>query len=281
MTEPRVWLPTSFAEAWACKQAFGDSACYVAGSTWLQLRAASGDAVPSEWICVDDIADEDRAPVEADDALQVGLRVTLAEAIRSSAVRRRWPHLHQVCRFVGAPALREQATLIGNLAAQGDLVPYLLVSQASLLTWNEGEMEEKSVSEWLNSRDTAADVLITRLNIPKESERVRYFVRKVGRRAGFQPALVTIAASLEVDDACTVGALRVAVGGGAHWPHRLPKVEALARGERLRPSLLRELHHVIQSEMWTYDDAFATAEYRRVVVANLVTAFVASALEEG
>ncbi|WP_236011042.1 FAD binding domain-containing protein [Alicyclobacillus fructus] len=277
--EPRVWLPTSLAEAWACKRTLGDSACYVAGSTWLQLRAASGDTVPSEWICVDEIADERDVPVEVDSTLHVGLRVTLAEVIRSSAVRRHWPHLHQVCRFVGAPALREQATVVGNLVAQGDLVPYLLVSGASLLSWNEGAIEEKSVSEWLTFRGATSDALVSRVKIPKELEHVRFFMRKVGRRAGFQPALVTIAASLENDDSGVIDDLRVAVGGGVHWPHRLPQVEALVRGERLRPSLLRELHRMIQSEMRTYDDAFATAEYRRVVVANLVTAFVASALE--
>jgi xanthine dehydrogenase YagS FAD-binding subunit len=53
----------------------------------------------------------------------------------------------------------------------------------------------------------------------------------VRERASYAFALVSVAATLDVDDDGTVSAVRIALGGVAHKPWRATKAEEALRGE--------------------------------------------------
>ena len=81
--------------------------------------------------------------------------------------------------------------------------------------------------------------LITAINLPTDRRRWRSHYLKVRDRASFEWSIASAAVALDLDGE-VVRDVRVAVGGVATTPWRLPQVEAALRGRRLTPELVRE-----------------------------------------
>lgn len=81
--------------------------------------------------------------------------------------------------------------------------------------------------------------LITAIDIPAAAMRRSHYL-KVRDRASFQWSIASAAVALDLNGDHRVRDARVAVGGVAAKPWRLPQVEAALRGRRLDASLCRE-----------------------------------------
>jgi xanthine dehydrogenase YagS FAD-binding subunit len=85
--------------------------------------------------------------------------------------------------------------------------------------------------------DLAPGELITGIEIPRTAMARRSHFLKVRDRASFEWALASAAVAIDVEGG-TVRDLRIAVGGVATKPWRLPLVEAVLRGEALTVELI-------------------------------------------
>ena len=81
--------------------------------------------------------------------------------------------------------------------------------------------------------------LITAIDLPADRRGWRSHYLKVRDRASFEWSIASAAVALDLDGG-TVRDVRIAVGGVATTPWRLPQVEAALRGRRLTPGLARE-----------------------------------------
>ncbi len=79
--------------------------------------------------------------------------------------------------------------------------------------------------------------LIQFIDVPTGPAARRSHYLKVRDRASFEWSIASAAVSLDLHDDVTVRDVRIAVGGVATKPWRLPQVEAALRGERLTPAL--------------------------------------------
>ena len=79
--------------------------------------------------------------------------------------------------------------------------------------------------------DTAlkGNELITSVDLPDEDFATHYTYLKLRDRASYAFALVSVAAALRIEDG-TIAEARIALGGVAHKPWRLPAAEALLKG---------------------------------------------------
>ena len=73
------------------------------------------------------------------------------------------------------------------------------------------------------------DELILSIELPEKGFSTHYEYLKVRDRPSYAFALVSVAAALEVEDG-TIKEIRVALGGVAHKPWRMPEIEAEHRG---------------------------------------------------
>ena len=80
--------------------------------------------------------------------------------------------------------------------------------------------------------------LITAIDLPADRRGWRSHYLKVRDRASFEWSIASAAVALDLDGG-TVRDVRIAVGGVATTPWRLPQVEAALRGRRLTPELAR------------------------------------------
>lgn len=78
----------------------------------------------------------------------------------------------------------------------------------------------------------AENELITGISLPPSGFAAHAVYLKLRDRASYAFALVSVAAALELADDGTVGQARIALGGVAHKPWRVPAAEALLRGRR-------------------------------------------------
>lgn len=188
----------------------------------------------------------------------IGAGVTMAQIIAAPDMAA----LHPVARSIGGPALRNMASVGGNLFAHhpyGDFTVALLALGAEVV-WSDGRMED--LDSFLTRRDTAQGVVQT-LRVAKAApEALKY--RKVSRTKPKGVSVMSIAVVLETSGS-TINSARVAFGAMGPAPMRAPSVEAALQGARLDAEGIAAACAACARDLTPADDALASAWYRAEV----------------
>ncbi|MBY9080821.1 FAD binding domain-containing protein [Paenibacillus sp. HN-1] len=277
---PALYRPRNLQEAWELKRTLGDGAVYVSGSTLLRTQWEAGTVSMPEAL-IDLRGLEGLSGIEEDgEAIRIGAMTDLSSVRRNSLLDRAAPSLKEAARVIAAPAVRNLATLGGNIASgYGDTLPALLAANAELEVYDGAFASRLRTEDWLASRwggpyssaSIIAGVRISPAEGPEGSRRFEAF-RKVGRREAFTPSLVAVALSGFVGGDGRLSGVRIAAGGGSGRPHRLAKAETLLEGGVLTAELLPQVYEAVTGGFETSADPFATAEYKRKTAGNLIAA---------
>ena len=129
----------------------------------------------------------------------------------------------------------------------------------------------------------AADELITHIELPPAPEFVAHSVYlKLRDRASYAFALVSVAAALDLAADGTVRAARVALGGVAHRPWRLPSAESLLVGAAATPESFALLADaLLRDAKGQGANDFKIPLARRAIVRALETAAAGTVTNEG
>lgn len=158
---------------------------FAGGTDILREQGGRGLSLPAEVLCVQGIPDLRRAGL-TERFLEIGAAVTLTEMLELGDAALP-PLLAEAARGIGTPAVRNLATLGGNIAARRrymDCWPALACLDAL------AELRDRGGSTWMNvNRLMGGDgkpafpegALITRVRVPIERWDV-YVLRKVGPR---------------------------------------------------------------------------------------------------
>lgn len=277
---PAVYHPESLQEAWELKTRLGSEAVYVSGGTLLRTQWEAGTApMPQQMIDLRKIPGMNEIG-SAEDYLTVGSQVTLSQCRRSPLLREVAPAVLEAARNIAAPAVRNLATLGGNIAAgYGDLLPALLANDSEIASYDGKFLTVQPVGTWLNSRwsaekpaaDIVAGVRLPSVEREQEGWRRLEVFRKVGRREAFSASLVTIAVTLTLDASDHgMSGVRIAAGGGTGRPQRIVPAEALLEGKVWNDNLLATVYEAVESSFATYSDPFATEAYKKKTAGNLI-----------
>lgn len=279
LTWPSVHQPKSLQEAWELKSALGENALYVSGGTLLRTQWDAGTlSMPKQLIDLRSIPGiNDITSTEFH--LSLGALTTLSECRKNKLLIAAAPAVEEAVRCIAAPAVRNLATLGGNVSSGfGDILPALLVYDAELVTYDGKFLSVQSITDWLEDRwgagksatDLVAEVRITSADhVGPESGRLEVF-RKVGRREAFTPSLVTVALFAEIDTGHRIQNVRIAAGGGTGRPLRLRAAELLLEGTVYEERMLGDLYEVVVNGFATYSDPFATEAYKKKTAGNLI-----------
>ena len=211
--------------------------------------------------------------------LDIGAAVTWAEA--HGPLVALWPELDElIARFAGLQ-IRNVATLGGNLANAspiGDGAPMLLALDAELELWRAGRRRRLPLDRFfLDYRRTALEPgeIIARIRVPRPGPGTRIAAYKVSKRIESDISAVCACFAAELGADGRIAACRIAYGGMAAVPLRLPQVEALATGRIWDEALDDEMVEALEGAMRPIDDLRASAAYRRRVAAALWLRFAA------
>jgi CO/xanthine dehydrogenase FAD-binding subunit len=251
----------TFSEAASALQS-DRTARFLAGGTLVMRALNEGDVSISTVVRSTDRGMAEIRPAGA--RVTLGAGVTMAQIIEN----RELPFLHPVARAVGGPAIRNMATVGGNLFAPspyGDFTAALLALDATLAMQGGYSGRETPLEEFLANRERHSGLVAgVTFNRPASPEAFRF--RKVSRVKPKGISVLSIAAHLPMNGGRIAGA-RVAYGAMAPTPMRAKSVERALEGRSLDEAGISSAIAAAAEGTSPASDAIASAWYRREMVA--------------
>lgn len=279
----RFHAPRSLAAACAVL-AGNPHARVVAGATDLGLHVTQHGATFPELLSVEHVAELrgiTEIVVDGRPGWRVGAATDLVtiEDWSASAL----PVWHRMLRYFGSRQIKHRATIGGNLVNAspiGDNPPVMLALDATFVLASaspDGGVNERRVPAadfFTGYRQTALrpGELLVAIEIPAPSATSRTGAYKVSRRREMDISAVSATFRLDMDGDVIVDA-RVAYGGVAATPVRLPAVEALLRGRTWDDATAAEAAALAAASVQPLDDLRGSAAFRRILVRNLLLGF--------
>ena len=247
----------------------GKEARLLAGGTVLVNQMRSRTVTPRHVINISRVAGLDQVRAAENGELSIGALAKLAAVAKAAPVRQGWPLLREAILDIGVAQLRNVGTMVGNIcraAPSADSAVALLALDASVVMSGSQGSRRISMSEFLAGprRTMMADSeMVTEVRVPQLP-------------AGARTAFVKLAtpkvnaAVLLVSEGDAWSDVRIALGGVAPTPIRVPKAEAVLRGKQPNDELIDEAASTAAGETSPGTDLRASADYRREMSRVLV-----------
>lgn len=213
------------------------------------------------------------------EAITIGAVTTYTEIREHALLRSEFPLLSEAAAWTGGIANQNRGTLGGNIvnaSPAADSPPALLAYDAQL------ELISERGSRWLPYRDfhtgykttvLRPEELLARIRLPRRTEGLRHYCRKVGTRNAQAISKVCLAAIAGLEGRA-IERVRIALGSVAPTPIRCRRAEAALEGRTLDDETIARAKAEIMDEIRPIDDFRSTAAYRRQVAGNLLEDFL-------
>ncbi len=218
------------------------------------------------------------------DHIRLGALVTHNQVVGSQLVVERGYPLAQAAWEVGAPQIRNRATIAGNVitgsAANDTITPLMALGAEVTLASLEGE---RSVAlsvfyTGLRRNMMRPDEMLTAITFPAMSNRERGMFIKLGLRRAQAISVINVTTLLKFDGD-TVTQAAITLGCVAPTIIRVPVAEQSLFGRKLTPEAIADAARLAAATPTPIDDIRSTAEYRsemiRVLVARALRAVAA------
>lgn len=196
------------------------------------------------------------------DGYTVGAGVTMAAVAQS----RDLAFLAPVARVVGGPAIRNMATVGGNLFATGNYGDFTVALLALGATANLAGSSGRGIpiDDFLRDRERHATSLVLSVTVPRPREAGAFRFLKVSRVKPKGVSVISIATYLPQSGGRVQGA-RVAYGSMAPHPVRATGVERALEGQPLDAAAIERAAAAATQGLNPPTDAIASGWYRTEV----------------
>ncbi len=245
------------------------SARPIAGGTDLmvELDRGVGAANPVTLIDLTRIPGLDEIEI-SEDLVRIGPLVTHNDIVSHPALPAIALPLVQACLEVGSPALRNRATVVGNVVTASpanDSLSALNALDAVVHITGPSTSRDVPIGEFtVGVRKTVLgeDELVTGISIPRDPQR-RSIYAKLGLRQAQAISVVHLGVSVWLGATGEVTDARIAIGSVAPTIFRSIAAEATLVGQPLAPPAIGAAASAAAAEIAPIDDLRAPADYRR------------------
>jgi carbon-monoxide dehydrogenase medium subunit len=264
---------TSIEDALAALDERKHEGAVLAGGTWIMRARLRGERQTSAFVAISGIDALRRIEVTQSE-LQIGAAATHAELARFLAPLGEFRALRQAAANSANPAVRNMATVGGNLCATdfaaADLVPALLCLEAQVeLRQGSGEPQRMPMPAFLAARKAIqAGTLLTRVMVPRRQWRSAH-IRLPLRKAGDYPVAIVSAACAVTEDG-SFSSPRIAVGSVETVAMLWSALERKLDGRPPDPTAAAKAAAEAVGEMTARDGEEAPGWYRLKVLPTLV-----------
>ena len=217
--------------------------------------------------------------------ITLGALTTYTDVLTNPILRDEFPMLCQAASETGGLAIQNRGTLGGNIvnaSPAADSPPALLAYDAEL------EFATATGSRWITYQgfhtgykqmNMREDELLTRIRLPRATQALKHYYRKVGTRKAQAISKVCFAAVARTDGN-RIDDVRIALGSVAPIPLRCVAVESFLRGKNIDQSLVTTGKAELAGEIAPIDDIRSTKNYRLRVSQNLLADFLGNIAAE-
>ena len=253
-----------------------EKARIMAGGTDLIVELQNKVRTPPVLIDVTRVAGLDEINLKHDGLIHIGPMVTHAQAAASPLLQEQALPLAQACWWVGAPALRNRGTIVGNLVTASpanDTITALRALRARVRLRSARGDRTVSIADYytgvrrtvMEPDEMVADVMFAPLNA---NQRGVYL--KLGLRRILAIAVTNVAIVLTMDEHQNVTGARIALGSVAPTIIRTPEAEAFLKGAALDTGRIAEAARLAAQAARPIDDVRGSAWFRTEEVSALV-----------
>ncbi|MCP3468881.1 FAD binding domain-containing protein [Bradyrhizobium sp. CCGUVB1N3] len=275
-----IYVAPSLANALDALSEYGAAGAVFAGGTWIMRSPIRHEPLRAHYVAIGRTAELGAIRIGTD-VVEVGAAVTHAALAAALADLSEFDVLAAAAGRSANPAIREMATIGGNLAtpdfAAADCVPALLCLDAEIEIAGRDGRERMKLEHFLKIRSTLAPGrLVTQIVVPR-SERKTAHARLPLRKAGDYPVAI-VSLSVTIDAVGRVQAARIAVGSVEPIARRWERLEAALIGRPLDAEGAARTATELADEFVGRDGVDAPAWYRVSMLPGLVRRAAAAAL---
>lgn len=276
---------TSLSEALELLSEYGERARIIAGGTDILIEMERGQR-PQVDVLVDitRVPGLDQISLRGDD-IRLGPLVTHNHIVDNPLVVERALPLAQACWEVGAPQIRNRATVAGNLItaspANDTITPLMALNAEVTLTSLNGERTIPLPAFYTGVRRTVMrpDEMLTAITFSALAENERGIFIKLGLRRAQAISVINVAVILTFDGE-NIAQATITLGSVAPTIIHAPVAERALIGRRLTPDVIADVARLAAATPEPIDDIRGTAAYRiemaRVLVARALRALAAN-----
>lgn len=267
---------SSLDEALALLDEYGDRARVVAGGTDLIIEMERGQH-PQLKVLIDitRVKGLDQISLHGS-TIRLGPLVTHNHVVGSPLIRRRALPLAQASWEVGAPQIRNRATIAGNLItaspANDTITPLIAMNAELTLASADGErsLALKDFYTGFRQTDLRPNELLSAISLPAFDDGERGVFLKLGLRRAQAISVVDVAVVLRRDKSGAITSARIALGSVAATIISAPLAEDFLIGKVLTAESIAEAGRLASLSAKPIDDIRGSAEYRSEMVKILV-----------
>lgn len=212
--------------------------------------------------------------------LAIGATTSFSRIIADPLVAEHAPLLAQAARTVGGPAIRNMATIGGNIGTAspaGDSLSPLYLLEAEIEMASQRGKRCLPMGEFIiNPGQTALSdgEVITRILLPSIAPFPHQCFEKVGRRRSMAIAVASFTGLVRLSGKRTIEAAKFAWGSVGPTVVRIPQLEEKLTGAGLDNDTIGHAAQLVRDSVSPISDIRATADYRCSVAGNLLVRFM-------
>lgn len=281
----RYFAPQSLDEALSLVKEHGEGAVVLAGGTDLLLRIRAGVLQPKVVIALKGIAGLDRIAWDRKTGLTIGATALLSEVAGSTAIQRHYPALVDAALATANVQVRNMGTVVGNLCNASpcaDNAPTLQAMGAEVMVLDANGTRPVPLEEFFTGPGKTilgTGSLVTAVHVPPPPRGSGAAYRNISARSRVDMSAVGVGTQVTLKGGSCEKA-RIVMGSVGPTPLHARRAEKLLQGARPTAALLEKAGQTAARESKPISDVRASADYRRHVVATLVTRALTGAFQQ-
>ncbi len=214
-----------------------------------------------------------------DSTVTLGALTTYTEVQEHPTLQKEFPMLCQAAKETGGIAIQNRGTLGGNIvnaSPAADSPPALLAYDAELELVSNAGSRRIAYSKFHSAykqMDIRPDELLRAIHLPRTTNPITHYYRKVGTRKAQAISKVCFAAVGESRES-QIASVRIALGSVAPIPLRCVKTESVLRTQTVNTEIISEAKTVLAAEISPISDIRSSRDYRLQVSLNLLQDFL-------